>query len=191
MSSPAWMGSTREAVSDPRVRAQRRLFLERGKVRKTPVKSSSASSRKRLDEEEEPWLGENLKDLGELEYQRSAPQPLLNFVWEKTLKTYLRLKHIEKRIREDADVLLHGAPQNPFLWPDLIEPVRPGGKHPHVVVQAEVQRACRPGESIIRSMACSSSRAPPCPGHAVPVERRGVDSRPGAIATVIRSWRSH
>ena len=39
-----------------------------------------------------------------------------------------------------------GVPQDPRLWPDLIEPVRPGGKHiPHVVVQVEVHRACRPG----------------------------------------------
>ena len=61
----------------------------------------------------------------------------------------LRLKHIEKRKLEDVDVLLHGAPQNPFLWPDLTESVRPGGKHVPVVVQPVVLRACRPGGGVI------------------------------------------
>ena len=38
---------------------------------------------------------------------------------------HLRHRNVEGRERDDVDVLLHGAPQNPLLRPDLREPVRP------------------------------------------------------------------
>ena len=92
------------------------------------------------------------KDLGHFDSLVRGPSVDLSEHFHQ-LVPHLRHKHIEKWIREDVDVLLRGAPQNPFLWPDLKEPVRPGGKHPLVVVQVEVQRACRPGGSIFRSRA--------------------------------------
>ena len=55
MSSPRGRARLGEQFR-PRVRAQLRTFFDRGKSAKNPVKSSSASSRKRLDEEAvEPW----------------------------------------------------------------------------------------------------------------------------------------
>ena len=60
---------------------------------------------------------------------------------------HLRHWNIEGWERDDVDVLLHGAPQNPLLRPDLREPVRPGAQDGrHIInVHSKVHCACRLG----------------------------------------------